>query len=153
MFSRSNKIESLVGEDAKFNGDLVIKGTIRVDGSVFGNVDVDWLILGEKAFLHGNVNACGVVVGGKMEGNIDAKEIVGIKNKGNVRGNIKTAKLTVDEGAVLDGMIIMSGEGHSEAERKNDGSKVLEARNEKIRIDKMENIKFEGITFKEVKPS
>lgn len=98
MFLRSNKIESLVGEDAKFNGDLVIKGTIRIDGSVFGNVDVDWLILGEKAFLQGNVSARGVVVGGKMEGNIDAKEIFCIKNKGNVKGNIRTAKLTVDEG-------------------------------------------------------
>lgn len=151
MFSRSNKIESLVGEDAKFNGDLVIKGTIRIDGSVFGNVDVDWLILGEKAFLQGNVSACGVVVGGKMEGNIDAKEIVCIKNKGNVKGNIRTAKLTVDEGGILDGMMMMSAEGHSEIGQNNENSKVLEFKNDKNRIDKNKNIRFGEIRFEEVK--
>jgi cytoskeletal protein CcmA (bactofilin family) len=153
MFQRSNKIESLVGEDAKFNGDLVIKGTIRVDGSVIGNVDVDWLILGENAFLQGNVSAFGVVVGGKMEGNIDAKEIVGIKSKGNVKGNIRTTKLTVDEGGILDGMIIMSMEVHSEIDQKNESSKVLELKNDKNRIDKIKNIKFEGIKLEEVKSS
>ena len=153
MFSRNNKIDSLVGEDAKFNGDLVIKGTIRVDGSVFGNVDVDWLILGEKAFIQGNVSACGVVVGGKMEGNIDAKEVVGIKRKGNVRGNIRTAKLTVDEGGIVDGRIIMSMEGHPEIEHDNESSKVLEFKNDKNRIDKIKNIRFEGIKFEEVKSS
>ena len=146
MFLRSNKIESLVGEDAKFNGDLVIKGTIRIDGNVFGNVDVDWLILGEKAFLQGNVSARGVVVGGKMEGNIDAKEIVCIKNKGNVKGNIRTAKLTVDEGGILDGMMMMSAEGHSEIGQNNESSKVLEFKN-----DKNKNIRPGEIRFEEVK--
>lgn len=153
MFLRSNKIESLVGEDAKFNGDLVIKGTIRVDGSVFGNVDVDWLILGEKSFLQGNVRACGVVVGGKMEGNIDAKEIVGIKSKGNVKGNIRTAKLTVDEGGILDGMVMMSMGGHSEIEHNNESKKVFEFKNDKNRIDKIKNIRLEEIKFEEAKSS
>ena len=153
MFQRNNKIESLVGEDAKFNGDLVIKGTIRVDGSVIGNVDVDWLILGENAFLQGNVNASGVVVGGKMEGNIDAKEIVGIKSKGNVKGNIRTTKLTVDEGGILDGRIIMSMEDPPEIEHDDESPKVLEFKNDKNRIDKIKNIKIEGIRFEEVKSS
>lgn len=153
MFSRSNKIESLVGEDAKFNGDFLIKGTIRVDGSVFGNIDVDWLIIGEKAFIKGNVSACGVVVGGKMEGDIDAKGIVDIKSKGNVKGNIRTAKLTVDEGGILDGMIIMSMEGHSEIEHDNESSKVLEFKSDKSRIDKIKNIRFEGVKLEEVTSS
>jgi len=153
MFSRGNRIESVVGEDAKFNGDLVIRGTIRIDGSVLGNVDVDWLILGEKAFLQGNVSASGVVVGGKIQGDIDAKEIVSIKSKGNVKGNIRTAKLTVDEGAILDGMMIMSAEGHSETEQVQESSRVLEFKNDKNRMDKVKHIKFEGITFEEVKSS
>jgi cytoskeletal protein CcmA (bactofilin family) len=149
MLLRSNKIESLVGEEAKFNGDLVIKGTIRVDGSVFGNVNVDWLILGEKAFLKGNVSACGVVVAGKMEGNIDAKEIVGIKNKGNVKGNIRTAKLTVDEGGILDGRVMMSMESHSEIEPIDESPKVLGIKNDKNRTDKVKNIRFGEIKFEE----
>ncbi len=151
MFSRNNKIQSVVGEDAKFNGDLVIRGTIRIDGSILGNVDVDWLILGEKAFLQGNVSATGVVVGGKMEGNIDAKEIVSMKSKANVKGNIRTAKLTVDEGAILDGMMMMSAEGQSEIRQHNESSKVLELKNDKNRIDKIKNTRFEGIKFEQVK--
>jgi len=151
MFLRSNKIESLVGEEAKFNGDLVIKGTIRIDGSVFGNIDVDWLILGEKSFLHGNVKANGVVVGGKMEGNIDAKEIVSIKTKGQVKGNIRTARLTVDEGAIIDGMMIMSKGDISEIEQSNERSKGYEVKHEKNRIEKNKPISFGEIKFEEAK--
>jgi cytoskeletal protein CcmA (bactofilin family) len=156
MFSRTNKIESLVGEDAKFNGDLVIKGTIRVDGTVFGNVDVDWLILGENAFLQGNVSASGVVVGGKIQGNIEAKESVGIKSKGNVRGDIKTMKLTVDEGGILDGRIFMTTEAHAQTEVSNvsnESPKVVDFKNEKNKAEKVKGIKFEGIKFEEVKSS
>lgn len=151
MFLRSHKIESLVGENAKFNGDLVIQGTIRIDGTVLGNINVDWLILGEKAFLRGDVNACGVVVGGKMEGNIDAKEIVCIKNKGNVKGNIRTIKLTVDEGGIIDGLMRMSANGHSEIEQDNEFPKILEFKQDKNRTDKIKTTSFEGIKFEEFK--
>jgi len=111
MFSKNEKLESFIGRNTHFKGDISVKGTLRVDGRVTGNVEADWLIMGGKAFLKGNVNATGVVVGGSIEGNMAAKEIVEIKNKGQIKGDVLTGKLVVVEGGMLDGKVTMQREG------------------------------------------
>ncbi|HET6515910.1 MAG TPA: polymer-forming cytoskeletal protein [Thermodesulfovibrionales bacterium] len=112
MFSRNTeKLESFIGANSHFQGDVKTKGTLRIDGSLEGNVDADWLILGEKASLKGNVTARGVIAGGKIEGSILAREILEIKPKGVIIGDISTVKLTVIEGGSLQGHSTMQKEG------------------------------------------
>lgn len=65
------------------------------------------VVIGEKAQINGNISARGVVVGGKVEGNIKAKEIVEIKDKGQVLGEISTPLLSIAEGAIFDGRSII----------------------------------------------
>jgi cytoskeletal protein CcmA (bactofilin family) len=104
MFTKNTeKLESFIGANSNFKGDIDTKGTLRVDGTVDGNVNADWVILGEKAFLKGNVTARGIIIGGRVEGNLKAKEIVEIKPKGQVSGDISTSKLTIIEGGIFDG--------------------------------------------------
>lgn len=111
MFSKNTeKLESLVGTNSHFKGDIKSRGTLRVDGSVEGNVEADWLILGEKAHLKGDVTARGIIVGGKIEGVLTAKEILEIKSKGRVIGEITTPKLLVSEGGMLEGRSSMNRE-------------------------------------------
>ncbi len=111
MFHRnSEKLESLVGTETTVRGDITTKGTIRIDGSVEGNVQADWVVLGEKSNIKGNVSARGVVVGGRVEGNLKVTEICEIKNKGEIYGEIITPKLAVAEGAVFDGKSTMKKE-------------------------------------------
>lgn len=117
MFSRNTeKLESFVGMNSHFKGDIKSKGTLRIDGSVEGNVDADWLILGEKALLKGDVAARGIIVGGKIEGALTAKEILEIKPKGQVIGDITTPKLMVSEGGILEGRSSMNKEGSNVVE-------------------------------------
>jgi cytoskeletal protein CcmA (bactofilin family) len=104
MFTKNTeKLESLIGANSKFKGDIDTKGTLRIDGSMEGNVNADWVILGEKACLKGDVTARGIIVGGRVDGNLKAKEIVEIKAKGKVSGDISTNKLTIIEGGMFDG--------------------------------------------------
>jgi cytoskeletal protein CcmA (bactofilin family) len=104
MFTKNTeKLESFIGANSNFKGDIDTKGTLRVDGTVDGNVNADWVILGEKAFLKGNITARGIIIGGRVEGNLKAKEIVEIKPKGQVSGDISTSKLTIIEGGIFDG--------------------------------------------------
>jgi cytoskeletal protein CcmA (bactofilin family) len=104
MFTKNTeKLESLIGANSKFKGDIDTKGTLRIDGSMEGNVNADWVILGEKACLKGDVTARGIIVGGRVDGNLKAKEIVEIKAKGKVSGDIFTNKLTIIEGGMFDG--------------------------------------------------
>lgn len=111
MFSKNTeKLESIVGTNSHFEGNIRSKGTLRIDGSVNGNIEADWLILGEKATLRGNVTARGVIIGGKVEGNVHAKEILEIKAKGQVVGDLTTSKLSVSEGGMLEGRTTMQRE-------------------------------------------
>jgi cytoskeletal protein CcmA (bactofilin family) len=104
MFTKNTeKLESFIGANSNFKGDIDTKGTLRVDGTVDGNVNADWVILGEKAFLKGNITARGIIIGGRVEGNLKAKEIVEIKSKGQMSGDISTSKLTIIEGGIFDG--------------------------------------------------
>lgn len=111
MFSRNTeKLESFVGVNSYFKGDIKTKGTLRIDGTLEGNIEVDWLILGETAQLKGNAEARGIIVGGKVEGNIKAKELIEIKAKGEVSGELATSKLSIAEGAIFDGRSTMHRE-------------------------------------------
>jgi len=111
MFSRNTeKLESLVGLNSSFKGDIETKGTLRIDGTMEGSATADWIILGEKASVKGDLTARGIIIGGRVEGNIQAKEILEIKSKGRVSGDIHSNKLTIAEGGVFDGRSSMSKE-------------------------------------------
>jgi len=108
MFHRNKgKLESFIGINSNFKGDIDTKGTLRIDGTLDGNVTADWVILGEKAFHRGNITARGIIIGGKVEGNLKAKEIIEVKSKGQISGDISTTKLSIVEGAVFNGKALM----------------------------------------------
>lgn len=111
MFHKNTeKLESLVGSNSTFKGDIDTKGTLRIDGVIEGNINADWVVIGEKAHVRGDIHSRGIVVGGKIDGNLRAKEIVEIRSKGQVCGEIHTSKLTIIEGAVFDGRSSMHRE-------------------------------------------
>lgn len=116
MFGKtSKKLQTIIGEDSEFKGELAVKETVRIDGILEGDVRADWVIVGESGKITGNIDSRGTVVGGTVEGNIDAGEIVELKNKSRVLGEIRTAKLTVAEGAVFEGYSRMEKGKASEA--------------------------------------
>ncbi|MBS1127120.1 MAG: bactofilin [Nitrospirae bacterium] len=111
MFHKNTeKLESFIGSNSVFKGDIDSKGTLRVDGVVLGNISADWLIVGEKAHITGDISARGIVIGGKIDGNVKAKEIVEIKNKGHINGEITSKKLIVAEGGIFEGRSTMPRE-------------------------------------------
>lgn len=111
MFHKNTeKLESFIGSNSVFKGEVDSKGTLRVDGVVEGNITADWVIIGEKAHVVGNIATRGIVIGGKIDGNVKAKEIVEIKNKGHINGEIISKKLIVAEGGIFEGKSTMPRE-------------------------------------------
>lgn len=109
MFSKKDgeKLEALIGANTAIKGDIVTKGALRLDGTLEGNVQADWLIIGEKGHMTGNATARGVIVGGKLDGNITAKDTVEVKAKGHIHGDVHTPKLSVTEGGLINGRTAM----------------------------------------------
>jgi cytoskeletal protein CcmA (bactofilin family) len=104
MFGKgSQKLETIVGNDTHITGKVSVKGTIRVDGIVEGDVQADWVVVGETGKILGNTRTRGMVVGGSVEGNIEATETVELREKAKMAGDIHAPKLGISEGAVFDG--------------------------------------------------
>ncbi|MBI5641378.1 MAG: polymer-forming cytoskeletal protein [Nitrospirae bacterium] len=111
MFHKNTeKLESLIGASSTVKGDIDTKGTLRVDGVVEGSLTADWVVIGEKAHITGDITARGIIIGGRVDGNLKAKELVEMKNKGSIYGEIVTLKLAIAEGAVFEGKSSMHKE-------------------------------------------
>jgi len=125
MFSKeTEKLGSFLGTDSSFNGKLNVKGTLRVDGVVEGQIDADYVILSESAEVKGEIKAKRIILGGKMDGNARAQELVEIKSKGKVWGDIFTQKLTIIEGAEFNGKVEMKKEENKVIELELKGREV-----------------------------
>ena len=117
MFSKeTDKLDTFLGTNSSFKGELNVRGTLRVDCTVEGQVDADNVILSESAEVKGEVKAKTIIIGGKIDGNVHAQELVEIKSKGKVSGDIFTPKLAIIEGGELNGRV----------EMKKEESKVIE---------------------------
>ncbi len=117
MFAKeTDKLGSFLGIDSNFKGELNVKGTLRVDGMVDGQLDADYVILSESAVVKGTIRAKKIIVGGKIDGSVRAQELIEIKSNGKILGDIFTQKLAISEG----------GEFNGKVEMKKEESKVLE---------------------------
>ena len=94
------------------NGDVEIKGSIKFtseltfDGKLEGDVQTEGMLtIGENATITGNINAQTVLSRGKVNGNIIAKDKVELKARSELFGDIRAAKLMMEEGVTFVGKI------------------------------------------------
>jgi cytoskeletal protein CcmA (bactofilin family) len=110
MFNRkSDKLEMVLGENSKIIGDVESAGTILVEGTILGNLQGEKVILGEKAYVKGDISANSISIAGKIEGHLLGKENVELRNTAKVFGDIVTKSLSMMDGAFFNGMCRMDG--------------------------------------------
>ena len=116
------KVGTIVGEGAIFQGNLVVKDTVRVDGEVKGDVRTETvLIVGSKGRIDGNIEADTIFAGGLIKGDLRGKNKTEISSTGKIFGDITTKILVIDENAVFQGRCDM---GQSLPENGNGMSTV-----------------------------
>jgi cytoskeletal protein CcmA (bactofilin family) len=104
MFARKTAtLEIVLGENSKIAGDVESLGTIVVKGMVLGNLQGGKVILGEKAYVKGDITANCISIAGKIEGHLYSKESVDIKDTARIYGDIMTKNLSMTSGAVWNG--------------------------------------------------
>ena len=120
MFGKgSRKLETMIGDGTRVVGQLSVKGTIRIDGTMEGDLHADWVVVGETGKIVGNTHTRGMVVGGSVEGNIEAAESVELTGKASMTGEIHAPKLAIAEGARFEGRSRMKG--GTESSEAHDG--------------------------------
>lgn len=108
--TRNADVNALLGRGSEFEGKLTFEGTVRIDGKFTGDiVSEGTLIIGEGARVKAEIVVDTVIVQGDVVGNIRAKSTVELHAPGRLRGNIQTASLVVQKGAIFDGNCVMEG--------------------------------------------
>jgi len=104
MNTSNNSSKNALTSDVEIKGNLKFSGELEFDGKLDGEIQTDGILtLGDGAVINGNINAQTVVVRGKVNGNINAKEKIEIKTKAELFGDIRAAKLVVEEGVTFVG--------------------------------------------------
>ena len=98
------ELDSLIGENIKIIGKIVGKGSIRIDGSVEGDIEYDGnIVVGETGTVVGNITSNDVSLAGTIKGNVDSKTKLVILPTGILIGDVQVPSFIVHENARFDG--------------------------------------------------
>jgi cytoskeletal protein CcmA (bactofilin family) len=113
----------LSGDLAQIGKSVVVKGELSgsedlyVDGQVEGSITLknNSLTVGPHGQVKATVEAKGIVVQGKLEGNVLATERVDLRKSAVVTGDITTQRIAIEEGAYLKGKVDIQGRAEKAA--------------------------------------
>jgi cytoskeletal protein CcmA (bactofilin family) len=96
-----------IGKAVKINGQIFSKEDLYVDGDVEGTIELNEnkLTIGPSGRVQAGVKAREVVVLGQVQGNVEAMEKIDIRKDAKLVGDIKTARIIIEDGAYFKGMI------------------------------------------------
>ncbi len=107
--TESNTI-NLIGVGTLIEGNITSNGDIRVDGSLKGNLNTKGkVIVGESGKINGEVYCKNFEVEGTIEGKVFISELLSLRAKSRLNGEITTNRLAIEPGAVFSGKCDMSG--------------------------------------------
>ena len=111
-------VSAFVGKGVAFKGTISYNGTVRIDGSLDGEIHTDGVLLvGEEAVITAKVTAGTIVCKGKITGDVVAKEKIKLRAPAIVNGGIKTPMLSIEEGVLFNGTLEMT-QGIREVQRE-----------------------------------
>ena len=108
--------ESRIGAGLAIEGKIEGEGDVRIAGKFKGDVRVKGNLTVESgAHINGEISADTVIVGGDVEGNINASTQVKLLESGQLVGDLKAKSLTVAAGSRMRGRVEFGWEEGQEA--------------------------------------
>jgi len=112
MFGQKSKaaIDTLIGASTCVEGNIRVKGGLRIDGRVTGDVIAEpdtggLLIISESARIEGAVRGAHVVVNGEIIGPVHSTELLELQPKARITGDVVYKALEMHGGAVVHGRL------------------------------------------------
>ena len=95
---------TIIGAGTTITGDIDSTGDIRIDGTLIGNISGKAkILLGADGVIEGSIKGRQADVMGKITGQVDIKEILQLRGKCIVDGDIYAGKLEVEPTATFNG--------------------------------------------------
>lgn len=111
-----------IGKSVQIRGEVKGQEDLVIEGLVEGTVTLadNRLTIGANARVTANVSAKDVVVQGVLNGDIHAAGRVELRSGSHVNGDIRAARLSVEDNAIFSGKVELDGTGGT-AEGKGAG--------------------------------
>lgn len=102
---KEGRLSGFVGHGTTLTGETVFQAMLRVDGNLVGSIasDSGTLIVGTNGQVDANISVAVANISGSVNGDIIASEKIQLGRTAKVIGNIQAPRLTIEEGAVLEG--------------------------------------------------
>ena len=118
---------SIISAGTTVTGDVDCGGVLKVEGQILGGVlRARQVMLAKEGTIRGDVTAHEVVVGGVIDGGVNASERLELQTTAVVNGDIVTKSIVVMEGARINGGVKMTElalVGRPEESRENRDSR------------------------------
>ena len=109
-------------------GDIVADSDIRIDGKHIGDIEcAAKIIIGITGYVEGNIQCQNAVIEGRFKGSLKVHELLQVKDKAEIAGQISTGKILVQPGAIFNVVCSMKGDhklingaSHTKANQKNE---------------------------------
>lgn len=106
---KNNGIETIIGKDTIVTGNINLTGNILVYGKINGDISTNGTItLATTAQIHGQLTGEDLNIGGTVEGNVQALDKFILGEKATLNGDIKAAKIVIEDGARFEGSCFMN---------------------------------------------
>jgi len=112
MADGGQEFPTILGPDASFKGELSFEKGMRLMGRFEGKVNTPGrLHVAKEAKMSADVEAGAIIVEGEVQGNLSANDRIELKQSARYEGDLRAAKLVVDEGAVFSGHVNVGPDG------------------------------------------
>jgi cytoskeletal protein CcmA (bactofilin family) len=106
-----------VDASSELEGRLRCKQTLRIDGSIKGEIECEKTVLvGECARVYASIAADDVQIAGVVQGDITARRKITLERTAVVIGNLITPGIVIEEGAKLKGRIVIGSDAELTAD-------------------------------------
>ena len=98
---------AIIGKSVMIKGQIFSREDLTIDGEIDGSVELHEhrLTVGPNGKLQAGVKAREVVVLGTIHGNVEASDKIDIRKDAKLVGDIKTARIVIEDGAYFKGNI------------------------------------------------
>ncbi len=122
-----DSVISIIGPGMTIIGDCKTDGTVRIEGSVEGSVKAGKaVVIGKKGSVKGDIVTQDAVISGRVDGKLTAASRLELQATCRIDGEVHTRRMQLEEGAVLNGNVVMGPEavGEGKSENRRDSSEA-----------------------------
>lgn len=112
--------KDVLSSDVEIKGSIKFQKELLIDGKVEGEINSDGVLtIGENADIRGEVKTKSITVYGKVQGNITVAERCELKSRCTLQGDLKAARLVIEEGATFIGKSEVTSAGGGAGKSSN----------------------------------